>query len=186
MMNRAISDQTLIYKIQTFHDRDAYASLYQKYISDIYRFIAFKVPTVQDAEELTSDVFLKVWSHLTTDGSTPVRGFRAFLYQTARNTIIDWYRKKSTSAEQPTEMHTLQIHDTAVDIAAETDSNLQVATLLAHMDTLKSEYKEVLILKYIEELSTSEIAKILKKNQTAVRVTLHRATKALQDKLNLS
>jgi RNA polymerase sigma-70 factor (ECF subfamily) len=186
MVNRAISDQTQIYKIQTFHDRDAYAVLYQKYVSDIYRFIAFKVPTAQDAEELTSDVFLKVWSHLTTKDSSPIRGFRAFLYQTARNTIIDWYRKKATSAEQPTEMHTLHLPDTSNSIEDTTDTNLQIGALLAHMDSLKSEYKEVLILKYIEELSTAEIATVLQKKQTAVRVTLHRATKALQDKLNLS
>lgn len=186
MVNRAISDQTLVYKIQTFHDRDAYATLYQKYVSDIYRFIAFKVPTVQDAEELTSDVFLKVWNHLTTKESSPVRGFRAFLYQTSRNTIIDWYRKKSTTAEQLTELHTMQIPDTTTSLIDETDTKLDVAALVAHMDTLKSEYKDILILKYIEELTTAEIATVLGKKQTAVRVTLHRATKSLQDALNLS
>jgi RNA polymerase sigma-70 factor (ECF subfamily) len=182
MVKQQIKMQTLVYKVQTFHDRDAFAQLYNLYISDIYRFIAFKVPTSHDAEELTSDVFLKVWEHLTNSDKSAVRGFRAFLYQTARNTVIDWYRKKSTTNEHATEMHQLQLPDDSLHTLAEqTDTKLAIEQLTVLMDKMKSEYKEILMLKYIEELSTAEIATVLDKKKTNVRVTLHRATKTLQD-----
>lgn len=180
MVKRSLTDSALVYKIQTFHDNDAYTELYQLYIEDIYRFVAFKVPTQADAEELTGDIFLKIWDYLTAKESKTIRGFRAFLYQTARNTITDWYRKKSTNNELATEMHTLQVPDEAIDIIERTDQKIEVELLLQAMDGLKYEYKEVLILKYIEELQTKEIAAVLSKTKTAVRVTVHRATKSLQ------
>lgn len=182
MVKSPAKTTSLVYKVQTFHDRDAFAELYNTYITDIYRFIAFKVPTRDDAEELTSDVFLKVWDHLTSADTSTVRGFRAFIYQTARNTIIDWYRKKSTTSEIPTELHQLQIPDDEIHpLAEQTDKKLAIEQLTTLMNQMKSEYKEVLMLKYIEELSTKEIATVLGKKQTNVRVLLHRATKTLQD-----
>lgn len=182
MVKRSLTDQSLVYKVQTFQDRDAYTELYQKYVTDIYRFVAYKVPTQHDAEELTSDVFLKVWERLTDTNKKAIRGFRPFLYQTARNTIIDWYRKKSTTNELSTELHKLQVPapDTLAD---NTDAKLMVGNLLDLLDTLKSEYKEALLLKHVEELSTKEIATVLGKKPAAVRVTLHRATKALEAKM---
>lgn len=92
-MKRFPIEQQLLLKVQTTNDPDAYATLYDLYIDPIYRFVYFKVRTVQDAEELTADVFMKAWEHLTHADKEPVRKFRPFIYQIARNTIVDWYRK---------------------------------------------------------------------------------------------
>lgn len=182
MVKRSLTDQSLVYKVQTFQDKDAYAELYRHYVADIYRFVAFKVPTQHDAEELTSDVFLKVWERLTDTSKSSIRGFRAFVYQTARNTIIDWYRKKSTTNELSTEIHKLQV-PVPETLSQGTDAKLMVGDLLEVLDRLKSEYKEVLLLRFVEELTTAEIAAVLGKKTSAVRVTLHRATKALESQM---
>lgn len=173
------NEKKLLFNVQSEKDADSYAQLYDMYLEPIYRFVFFKVATRHDAEELTSDVFLKAWIRLTNSDKQLIRAFRPFIYQIARNTIIDWYRKKSTSNEIPTEFTG---NEAATDASTEDriDTLLSYESLQRAMRGMKTEYQEIIILKYIEELSTAEIAAVLDKKTTAVRVMLHRAMKLLE------
>ena len=127
---------------------------------------------------MSSDVFLKVWNHLIKDGHEEIRSFTGLIYKIARNSVIDYYRKKSLHPEQPFEMAESSGREDRemikVEVRYETD---KIMESLQHM---KQSYREVIQLRYINELSITEISEILDKKKTNVRVTLYRALKLLK------
>ncbi len=164
-------------------DPEAFAQIYDKYVEPLYRYIYFKVASQQDAEDLTSEVFIKMYNYIA-EQQNRVNNLRALLYQIARNLVIDFYRKKAKADVVREEEVLLNIKDDrqqsffkTVEIASEIE---QVENSLRK---IKDEYREIIILKYIEELSIKEIADILNKSQGAVRVLIHRALKVARDVL---
>ena len=63
-MSGKVQERIQLYKVQVEHNPDAFALLYDKYVKQIYRFIFFKVNNKEEAEDITSDVFLKAWNYL--------------------------------------------------------------------------------------------------------------------------
>lgn len=158
-------------------DPEAYAEVYDLYVTSIYRFIYFKVATKQDAEDLTSEVFLKIWQYIT-DTDHNIDNLRALLYRTARNLVIDSYRKKATRDL----VQDIEVLDSIRDDKQQSLLlNIEIAVDMRNMEKvlrrMKDEYREVLILRYIDELSVAEIAKVLEKTKGSVRVLIHRALK---------
>ena len=160
-------------------DKDAFAELYDLYIDRIYRFVYFKVNTKEEAEDLTAQIFLKIWQ-FSLEGNIKIQeSFQAFIYKVARNTVIDYYRTSSKKSGDVS----LEKADTLVsadNIEKKTHEQMEMAKLATSIKQLKAEYQEVIILHYLNELSVAEIAKILNKKRGTIRVTLHRAIKALK------
>lgn len=182
-MPASINEKKLVYQIIKNHDPEAYAELYDLYVDRIYRFIFFKVGSKEEAEDLTSDVFLKTWQYLTKNQKLEIKSFSGLVYQIARNALVDLYRAKANRPEFPLDAASdLFVHDKRF---AEIDASGDVLKILQALKKIKQEYQEVLLLKYIEELSIKEIAEILKKTQVNVRVTLHRAMIVLKKTLNV-
>ena len=156
-------------------DSDAFAFFYDKYVKSIYRFIYIKVSTKQVAEDLTQDVFLKVWQHLVDKKN--VRSFQAFIFRVARNTVVDHYR--SSKQELP-----LDYMPESVEIVEElilsVEKNMDAELLLKDIAKLKSEYQEVLLLRYVEDMSIDDIAHVMAKNKNNIRVIIHRALSKLK------
>ncbi len=174
-----LKEKRLLYLIKVHKDADAFASLYDTYVGRVYRFVYFKVSNQQDAEDITADLFLKAWKYLTSDDTKEVGSFSGLIYDMARNATVDWYRKNAQS-------HICALDDImhmsdGSDVAQTTADRFDSAALLKCIKSMKHEYQEVLILKYVEELSLSEIATLLGRSQVSVRVTLHRATKKLKE-----
>lgn len=179
-MSSNIKEKLLLLRLKK-KDPDAFAELYDLYLPSIYRFVFFKVPTRQDAEDITSEVFLKTWQYVT-DGRETVRNLRALLYTTARNLVIDFYRRKSQSEVVNDEELLLQIEDSRQqNFLSQIDAKADVANLELVLRQLKDEYREVLVLRYLEELSVTEIATILNKSKGSVRVLVHRALKVVKE-----
>ncbi len=174
-----LKEKQLLYKIKVNKDADAFASLYDVYISRVYRFVYFKVSNQQEAEDITADLFLKAWKYLTNDDTKEVGSFSGLIYDMARNATVDWYRKNAQSHICALDdiMHLSDGSDMAQSTADRFDSH----ALIKQIKTMKHEYQEVLILKFVEELSMTEIAALLGRSQVSVRVTLHRATKKLKE-----
>src|SRR3989338_645253 len=95
----SIQEKLLLFKLRVGHDPEAYGKLYDLYVSRIYRFIYFKIPTAEEAQDITSEVFLKLWEYIR-EGKA-VRSVGPLLFQIARNAIVDFYRKRASSG--PTE-----------------------------------------------------------------------------------
>lgn len=185
-MSSIFTDAYYTWKAQS-KDPESFAKIYDMYIDKIYRFIYFKVSDKELAQDLAAEVFLKTWEYVNT--GKEIDNIKALLYKISRNLIIDYYRSRHR--------HDVSIESEILENIDEESSNEPEIITHTHIDikmelevvekaikSLKDEYKDVLLLKHIEELSLGEIAKVLQKKNGAVRVMLHRATKALQEILD--
>lgn len=180
-------EKTLLYRLTEDRDPEAFGELYDEYAPKIYRYLFFRVSTVAEAEDLTAEVFLKTWEYIQRQSgpeATPIANFRAFLYRLARNVAIDFYRERARREVSMDDEALAQVPEPeekgALEQAARSSDMRQVERALGE---LKDEYREVVILRYIEGLSTADIARILEKSKGAVRVTLHRALDALREEM---
>lgn len=172
----SLAEKLLVARLK-LKDAEAFASLYDTYIDRIYRFVYFKVGTVETAQDLVSQTFLNIWQYALEGKIKASQSFQALLYTTARHVVIDHYRKHKPTAELNEAMG---VADDTADPAREIERQLDRAAIEGRLQQIKSEYQEVIVLHYLNEVSIKEIATILGKRPGTVRVTLHRALKALQ------
>ncbi|HXV41808.1 MAG TPA: sigma-70 family RNA polymerase sigma factor [Anaerolineae bacterium] len=173
--NRPLSELELIQRAVS-GDPAAFAALYDVYVEQIYRFIFFRVSNEQTAEDLTSQVFLKAWDNL---GSYQIRGlpFRAWLFRIARNSIIDYYRTYKETT--PLEPAALTQPDPSAEVDEVVDQRLQAEALRLALQRLTEDQRQVLTLRFIEGLSTEEVAQVMGKRQGAIRALQMRGLQAL-------
>lgn len=177
-----ISEKILLYKSQVHHDPESFAKLYDLYIKQIYRFVYFKVSSHEEAEDITADVFLKAWNYIQE--KKEIKSFSGLLYQIARNHIVDVYRfrssQKSIYKVSLDENNSEEISDKGV-----WEKNLEIKLEHQHivqsLKKLKHEYREVLTLRFVDELSVEEISQITGRKSLATRVMIHRALKKLKE-----
>jgi len=158
----------------------SYSIILEEYYDNIYYHILKIVKNEEDARDLTNDTFGK--AYLNLNQFKPNYKFSSWLYKIATNTAIDFLRKKKLRRN-------IQVEDneyTQVADESSADTNLNrkenYATLKDAISKLKPEYRNVIKLRYYEELSYEEIAKRLQWPIGTVKATLHRA-KALLSKL---
>ena len=163
-------------------EREGFAEIYDFYVVKIYRFIYLKVNRKEDAQDLTSEVFLKSWRHLN---KREISNLKSLLYQTARNLVIDFYRQNK--GERRAGVSLEEVQNTLVDkknnLLKNADLNLEMERVKKSLGQIKGDYQEVIILRHIEEFSFKEIADILGKTEGSVRVLSHRALKALRGEM---
>jgi len=176
---QSLKEKYLLFKAKSFNDAEAYGQIYDRYIERIYRFIFFKVSNQSDAEDIASETFLKVWQYIKE--GQPVKNLNALLYSVARNLVIDHYRLqvKKREYEEPLIADIKNISGIAEMIDFKTDEG----KILKALKSLKDEYGEVIILRFFDDLSVGETAKIIGKSQNNTRVLAHRALGALRKML---
>lgn len=157
-----------------------FSDIYDQYIDKIYRFVFVKVNSQEMAEDLTSEAFLRCWE-VFKDENNEIENLNAFLYSIARNLVTDHYREKGRT--QVVSADYVPVADPSNDLEEKTLINSDLETVKAAMINLKEDYQNVLVLHYLNDLSVPEIAKTLKKSESAVRVMLHRALKVLKNEL---
>lgn len=179
-MLSSLKEKFLLYRIRAKKDPEAFGEIYDRYSRRLYRFIYFKVQTAEQAEDLTSETFLKAWQYLKDKKEVP--NLQALLYSVARTVVIDYYRRSAREAGNVTLDEAMAVE--APEVASEklirdTENAYDAGQLLDKLRGLKEEYREVIIMKFLDGLETNEIAAALGKTPANVRVLLHRATKAL-------
>jgi RNA polymerase sigma-70 factor (ECF subfamily) len=164
-------------------DREAFIKAYDLYIDSIYRFIFFKVNNKEEAEDLTSLVFLKTWDYIQNNSIEDFKTLKSLFYKVARNLVIDHYRKKSTQQIIIPEIDISEINlaDEGQDLKHKSEISDDYKIVQDKLFNLKDEYREAIILRYINELSISEIANIMGKTNGNVRIMIFRALKALRE-----
>ena len=181
-MQGRLKEKFLLFRVRAKRDPEAFGAIYDAYVDRVYRFIYFKVGTAEQAEDLTSETFLKAWQYLKDKKEVP--HLQALLYSVARSVVIDHYR--ATSKEQANVSLDEHVADESVDVASEkflkdVETNFDVTKVLEKLRGLKEEYRDVIVMRYLDEMSAGEIAAALGKTTTNVRVILHRATRALSE-----
>jgi len=186
-MSRSLKEQYLFLKLRATRDPDVYGKLYDIYVDEIYRFIYFKVASKEEAEDLTGEVFLKTWQYINGENSKVIDNLRAFLYQTARNTVIDFYRTKGLRKEsldescEENERLKVDVADPKQDLAEKIELSSDFEAAKKALQKIKGEYREVIMLRFVEEMNIKEVAEILGKPEGSVRVLLHRAVTSLKE-----
>lgn len=179
-----LREQYFLWKVATYGDPKAFQELYNKYHKAVYQFLAFRLGRREDAEDVSAQVFARVWEYVAVE-QNDVKNFRAFIYRIARNLLADFYRSKSKREDVTVSIDAHAETDRPIDIpdirdlfeaqVLRSDEELLGRSLL----TLKSEYREVITLRFMGELSLKEIAHVLDKETGTVAVLLHRAKEAL-------
>ncbi|MGA9533373.1 MAG: RNA polymerase sigma factor [Anaerolineales bacterium] len=175
-----IPDAALVARAQD-GDTDAFGMLYERYVDQIFRYVRTRVSETRDAEDLTESVFVRSFEAL--DGYEE-RGhpYTAFLYQVARNVLVDHYRK-------PEEEQGLDdvgpLISRSPDLERRIEEDQQVQIIRRAMENLTEDYQEVIRLRVLLSLPTANVAEWLDRSEGAVRVLLYRALKALRKEVEL-
>ena len=159
-------------------DNEAFGLIYDQFAQRIFSYVRQKVQDRQQAEDILQDVFVKAYRGLPTLSEEGLN-FSAWLYKIASNTVNDHFRKSYRSPGlEPIENH----QDLASPVSVEKDLVLKDDNekLKQALFLLPENYREVLQLRYIEDLTLAETAKILNKSNLAVRLSQHRALKKLE------
>jgi RNA polymerase sigma-70 factor (ECF subfamily) len=165
------------------HDKEAFIKVYDKNVKDIHRFVYFKIGNYEEANDITSMIFLKAWNHIQNNSLEDSKTLRALLYKVARNTIIDYYRenKNKITTSLDDEDHKIEIIDESRDPQEKLDEEANLELIKRKLPLLKDEYREVIIMKFINDLTLEEMADISGKTRGNIRVLLHRALNALRE-----
>ena len=160
-----------------------FGKIYDKNVEKIYRFVFLKVNSQETAEDITSQVFLRGWQAFQ-DKEKDIKNPRAFLYQIARNSIIDFYRERDKAKIISSEdFYIPNIPDSALNPEEKAIIGSDVEVIKNGLRGLKSDYQDVVIWHYLDDLSIKEISKILGKQEGTVRVVLHRAIQSLKKEI---
>src|SRR3989344_7870005 len=154
-----------------------FGKIYDKYIEKIYRFVFLKVSSQEIAEDLTSEVFTRGWESFRQE-KCDIKNIQAFLYQIARNLVIDHYRQKGQA--QLVSVDAFPIIEEGAGLEEKIIQKSEVDEIKAALANINEDYREIIVWYYLDELSVPEIAKILSKSEEAVRVQIHRALLALR------
>lgn len=155
---------------------DAFSKLYDIFVDPIYRYIYYRARS-SAAEDLTELVFLKVWENIR-QYRHGVQRFSSWIFRIAHNVVIDYYRSNHVEEE---------LYENIVDERPESSTPLRTHRslnrdiLYGAMRELKDHYRQVLVLKYINDLSNEEIGEILGRNNAALRILQFRALKSLKN-----
>ena len=162
-------------------DSHAFGALYDQYSAQIYRFIIVKVSTRQEAEDLTHEVFLSAWKNLP-GFEIQKFPFSSWLYRIARNRVIDHYRTQKKHYNVDDIVGGLEEEFLRVSAVQSKDLNLRLdmEQVFSALDELTDDQREVIEMRFIQDLSPKEIAEIIKKKEGTIRILQHRATKKLQ------
>jgi len=158
-----------------------FSQIYDQHIKKIYRFIYLKVSLVETAEDLSSEVFLRLYRHIQKNNPS-IENPQAFLYQIARNVVADHYRSKKFSVVS-IEKTTIEIEDVSERTREQGEISLEMDRIKKAIAQLQDDYQNLIIWRYIDELTVPEIAQITGKTEDNVRVGVHRAMQALKGKV---
>ena len=159
--------------------RAALQRVYDKHVEQIYKFIYFKVGNREDAEDITSQVFIKAANSLDVTQEDAVK--LAWLYQVARTTITDhwrgYYRGMTTSldAMEESSHFNLAADPVVVGGTLDEDADPAVARVSAMLDLLPENYRRVLQLRFLQGCSLRETAEAMKITEGNAKVLQHRA-----------
>jgi RNA polymerase sigma-70 factor, ECF subfamily len=155
---------------------DAFGALVELYGARILNYLHQMTGNRQDAEDLTQDTFLK--AHRCLGSVRNPDAFAGWLFTIARRTALNHFRGARSTEELPAE---IPLHGTdPATLAAERDEREDLWKIAR---TLKSDFFEVLWLRYAEGLSIQETAGVLRRTSLHVRVQLHRARLELARRL---
>jgi RNA polymerase sigma-70 factor (ECF subfamily) len=158
-------------------DQAALSALYDHYFPRVYRYVATRLSSTEDAEDVTTEIFLRIIQNLR---SFTWRGlpFGAWVFRIARNEVVSHVRRqkvRSTTAQL-----TEYIQDPSPDHVDQLVASMTVATIRQAAEKLPEAQRQVIALRFGAGLSVAETAQSLGKTENNVKVLQHKAIAKLQ------
>lgn len=169
------------------HDREAaFRDAFENYSDALFRHAYFRVSDREKAFDLVQDTFLKAWDHVSKGGE--VQSHKSFLYRILHNLIIDEYRRKKSSSldallEDETRSNAVEamLSESSLEEVSEAfDTELRIDSIRERMSELPAQYRDILTMRFIDELDIDEIATALSVTENVVSVRIHRALAKLR------
>lgn len=153
-----------------------FLSYYDQWNDAVFRHCYFRVSDRDKAKDLTQDTFRRLWKHLTEGGL--VDQPKAFIFRIANNLIIDTYRKR-------TEASLDALTEAGFDIGEDGRNDL-MNVMTAHelielLDHINDSYRDVIVMRYVDDMSVKDIAEMLEVTENNVSVRLHRGLQKLRE-----
>ena len=166
---------------QARNDRRAFGKLYELHVDRIYNYVYYRTGNQHDAEDLTARVFFRAIQHIShyKDKGAP---FAAWLYTIARNMLANFYRDRSRRQHVPLDSANHKQDGDGPELW--TQKGQEKEELLAAIRNLPPERQELLILKYIERMTNSEIGQIMGRSEGAIKSLYFRTLKSLRYELD--
>lgn len=162
-----------------------FGQIYDDNVDKIYRFVYLKVNSREIAQDITADTFAKAWkSYISSQKGffkKKVENHQAFCYRIARNLVTDYYRKKPRISHASLE--SVSVVDTGSNLEEKAMINSDMEMVKKALAGIKDEHQDVIIWRYLDELSVAEIATLIGKSEGATRVLVHRAMETLKSSL---
>lgn len=158
---------------------------FDEYGDALFRHATLRIRNRERAIDLVHDAYTKVWSYVRAGHN--VDSFRPFLYKVLNNLIIDEYRRhQEVSLDALMEKDGVdegsfaELSENTVEALAATIDGRQAFALL---DTLPDEYREVIILRFVDQLGPREISELIEETENTISVRIHRGLKLLRTKM---
>lgn len=163
-------------------DADAFSFIYEKNVTRIYNYIFYRIGFEADAEDLTARVFHRAFGHIEKYQEKGVP-FTAWLYRIAHNLTANWYRdtqrRKEISLEDQLDLpHHGELPERQVERTQEKE------ILMKAIRRLPPDRQQLILLKYLEDLTNGEIAVIMGRTEGAIKSLYHRSLISLREEIN--
>nr|WP_067060397.1 sigma-70 family RNA polymerase sigma factor [Mucilaginibacter sp. L294] len=169
---RLVNEKELMERLQC-GEQAAFEMLYRHYVDPIYRKILYLTKSAEIAEELTQDVFLKIWERRVL--VDPDKSFGAFLHRIAQNLIIDLYRRLA---------HDRKLRDHLISSVTElynpVDTDIDNQWVRHALESLPAQRKKVMSLIKLEGRSYQEVSDLLGVSTSTIRDHVVKGTKSLK------
>ncbi len=168
-----------------------FEKIYHHFLPKIYRFIFFQVLNKQTAEDLTSEVFMKIYNNIRGSNLNSFT-FKAWAFKIAHNTVIDYFRRENKSKNDVSfeqyveEYNEREIKDKNLIKEEKYLANellLSNEKLMILLNRLPQDQKKIVLLRYVDELDYKTIGSILNKKESAVRTMSFRALKYIKEEI---
>lgn len=178
-----VDEATLVYLLQqaqTYADPQAFDGLYLLFADRVYRYLLARLGDAEAADEVTSQVFLRLIEKIDMYRIAPKDNhaiFSAWLYRLAYNKMVDVLR--SYKRANWVDLDHAE-HIPTGDVLEAVDVRVEFEAVMEKMALLNVQQREVLVLRFVEDLSIAETAQVMQKSEGAIKALQHRALESLR------
>jgi len=169
--------ETLVREVKE-GSHDAFSELYDIFIDSIYRYVFYRVKN-DDAEDITENVFLKVWENIQSYKEKKDTYFSSWIFRIAHNVVVDYYRASKDKMVGEIDVSIPDMNREHNPLR-KIEKHLDNQVLRSALNRLKKGYQDILIYKFINDFSNAEIAEVLGQSEGSIRILQFRALKALK------